>query len=147
MAFTSRTFFQLSDLVVHEAHPSEGYSRETILVTVGGDTTVTPGTVVYRAKADTKAAYAPLTSNSQLVATNEFAVLFGDRYGAKESWVLKSTDTVANAVAFVRGGGGLILKDYLLKAKYVTGTLSASQFTNGLVHLLKSQGIIVEFTV
>lgn len=147
MPITARSFYQLSDLVVSEDCPSKGVCRETVLVTVGGDTTVTAGTVVFRAKGDTKAAYAPLTNNSQLVAANEFAVLFGDRSGAKESWLLKSTDTGSNAVAFARGAGGLILKDYLIKTKYVPATLTASQFTNGLVHLLKAQGILVETTV
>lgn len=148
MALVQRTFNQLSDLVVHEREPSEGYSREVILVAVSSTTAVTMGTVVFRIKGDTKGAYTLLTLNSQLVATNEFAVLFGDRYGCKtDGWNLLSTDTVANAVAFVRGG--VILKDYLLKVKYTTANtpLTLTQFNNGLVHLLKEQGVIVEITV
>ena len=144
MPLVQRPFNQLSDLVVHEKDPSIGYAREVIFVDVGADTVVTPGTVVYRAKAATDTSYAPLTSNTQLVATNEFAVLFGDRYGHKASWTLLAADTTDNAVAFVRDN--VILKDFLLKQKYVTGVLSAPQF-EALRHLLKQQGVILEITI
>ncbi len=145
MPLVSRTFSQLSQLVLHEKDPAVGYAREVIFVDVAADTVVTPGTVVFRAKAATDTSYAPLTSNAQLVTTNEFAVLFGDKYGCKESWTLLGADTTDNAVAFVRDN--VILKDYLLKVKYVTGAvLTAPQF-EALRHLLKEQGIIVELTV
>ena len=144
MPLVSRTFSQLSQLVLHEKDPAVGYAREVIFVDVAADTVVTPGTVVFRAKAATDTSYAPLTSNAQLVTTNEFAVLFGDKYGCKESWTLLAADTTDNAVAFVRDN--VILKDYLLKVKYVTSVLTSPQF-EALRHLLKAQGVILEITV
>ena len=144
MPLVTRSFSQLSHLVLHEKDPSIGYAREVIWVDVAADTVVTPGTVVFRAKGATDLAYGLLTSNTQLVTTNEFAVLFGDRYGHKESWTLLAADVVDNAVAFVRDN--VILKDYLLKQKYVTSVLTAPQF-EALRHLLKAQGVILEITV
>jgi hypothetical protein len=144
MPLVNRSFYQLSDLVLHEKDPSIGYAREVIFVDVAADTVVTPGTVVFRAKAATDTSYALLTSNTQLVTTNEFAVLFGDRYGAKESWTLLGAETTDNAVAFVRDN--VILKDFLLKQKYVTSVLTAPQF-EALRHLLKEQGVILEVTI
>jgi hypothetical protein len=148
MPLTSRPFNQLSDLVLHEKDPFVGYAREVVFVDVASDTPVTLGTVAYRAKGNSDTAYALLSNVSQLVNTNEFVVLFGDRYGCKESgWTLLAADTTDNAVGFVRDN--VILKDYLLKQLYTTGgspLLNASQFA-ALVHLLKEQGIIVEITI
>lgn len=145
MPLVSRPFTQLSDLVLHEKEPAVGSAREVVFVDVAADTVVTLGTVAFRAKAATDTSYALLTASSQLVATNEFVVLFGDRYGCKESWTLLGADIVDNAVGFVRDN--VQLKDYLLKQKYITGgVLNTTQFA-GLVHLLKSQGVIVEITV
>lgn len=147
MPLVSRPFVQLSDLVFHEKFPAEGYAREVVFVDVAADTTVTLGTVAYRAKGATDGAYTLLTAAAQLVATNEFVVLFGDRYGCKDSWTLLAADTTDNAVGFVRDD--VQLKDYLLKQLYTTGgspVLTPTQF-QALVHLLKQQGIIVEVTV
>lgn len=147
MPIVSRPFFQLSDLVVHEKDPSVGYAREVVFVDVGADTTVTPGTVAYRAKGATDAAYSLLSASSQLVATNEFIVLFGDEFSCADSWVLLAADTTDNAVGFVRDN--VILKDYLIRQIYTTGgspVLNATQFQS-LVHLLKQQGVILEVTV
>lgn len=148
MPLISRSFNQLSDLVLHEKDPNVGYAREVVFVDVASDTPVTLGTVAYRAKAATDTAYAPLSNASQLVTTNEFIVLFGDRYGCKESgWTLLAADTTDNAVGFVRDT--VILKDYLLKQLYTPATdplLTSNQFA-GLVHLLKEQGVIVEVTI
>ncbi len=148
MPLVSRPFYQLSDLVLHEKEPNLGTAREVIFVDVASDTPVTLGTVAYRAKAATDTAYAPLSAAAQLVTTNEFAVLFGNKYGAKpEGFTLLAADTTDNAVAYVRDN--VILKDYLLKQLYTTGgspMLTGPQF-EGLRHLLKSQGVILEATV
>ena len=147
MPLVNRPFVQLSDLVLTEKRPATGEAREVVFVDVASDTTVTLGTVAYRAKAATDTAYALLTAAAQLVATNEFIVLFGDEYGCKDSWVLLAADTTDNAVGFVRDN--VILKDYLLKQLYTTGgspVLTAPQF-EALRHLLKSQGVILEITV
>ena len=77
----------------HEKEPSVGSAREVVFVDVATDTVVTPGTVAFRAKGNTDASYALLTASSQLVNTNEFIVLFGDRYGYKDSWTLLAAET------------------------------------------------------
>lgn len=148
MPIVSRPFNQFSDLVVHEREPSVGYAREVVFVNVSSDTDVTMGTVAYRAKGASDGAYALLSDPAQLVATNEFIVLFGDQYRAKpEGWTLFAADTEDNAVGYVRDN--VILKDYLIEQIYTTGdtpVLNAAQFEN-LRHLLKQQGVILEITV
>lgn len=147
MPLVNRPFVQLSDLVFHEKEPAVGSAREVVFVDVAADTPVTLGTVAYRAKAATDTAYSLLTAAAQLVSTNEFIVLFGDQYGCKDSWTLLAADTADNAVGFVRDN--VQLKDYLLKQLYTTGgspVLTPTQF-QALVHLLKAQGVIVEYTV
>lgn len=143
MALVQRVFNQLSDLVFHEIDPTVGYAREVVFVDVGADTPVTMGTVAYRAKAATDTAYTLLSAAGQLVATNEFVVLYGDHYGAQTAgWTLLAADTTDNAVGYVRGM--VQLKDQLIKAT-TAGFLNATQFA-ALVHLLKAQDVIVEVT-
>jgi len=148
MPLVSRPFYQLSDLVLHEKDPSIGYAREVIFVDVSSDVTLPLGTVVFRARAATDTSYAPLSASGQLVATNEFAVVFGNRYQAKPEGVsLLAADTTDNALAFVRDN--VILKDYLLKQIYTPASspmLTGPQF-EALRHLLKQQGVILEATV
>lgn len=148
MPLVSRPFYQLSDLVLHEKDPAVGYAREVIFVDVAADVTLPLGTVVYRAKAATDTAYVPITAAAQLVTTNQFAVVFGDRYQAKPEGIpLKAADTTDNALGFVRDN--VILKDYLLKQIYTPASspmLTPTQF-EGLRHLLKEQGVILELTV
>lgn len=142
MALVQRVFNQLSDLVFHEIDPCVGYAREVVFVDVAADTPITMGTVAYRAKAATDTAYTLLSSNAQLVTTNEFVVLYGDRYSAQTAgWTLLAADTTDNAVGYVRGM--VQLKDQLIKAN--TSFLNAAQFA-ALVHLLKAQDVIVEVT-
>lgn len=145
MALVERNFTQLSDLVLKEIDPTNGYSREVVFVDVASDTPVTIGTVAYRAKGtDPAAAYALLSAAGQLVATNEFIVLFGDEYGAQTAgWTLLAAETTNNAVGFVRGV--VQLKDALLK-ETTSGFLNATQFES-LRHLLKAQGVVVEVTI
>lgn len=136
----------LSELVVNEVDPSVGYARRVIRV--AGTGTLPMGAVVYRAKGtDPSATYAPLTAAAQLVATNEFAVVFGDNFGCKFTIPLQATPaTTGNAVAFVRGM--IILKEYLLR-QYTNsfGTpLTDTQFAS-LKHLLEQQNIRVEITL
>lgn len=144
MPLVTRGFTQLSDLVVHERDPSVGYAREVVFVDVASDTPVVMGMVAYRAKAATDTAYTLLSNASQLVTTNEFVILFGDRYQAKpQGFTLFAADTTDNAVGYVRDN--VILKDYLIKSA-TSGFLNATQFA-ALVHLLKAQDVIVEITI
>lgn len=149
MPLTTRPYFLLSDLVIHERDPSVGYARECVFVDTSADTVVTPGTVAFRAKAATDTAYTLLSDPAQLVATNEFIVLFGNEYGAQDSWTILAADVndrplVGNCVGFVRDN--VVLSDHYLKQIYTTGgspVLTATQF-EALRHLLKEQGVIVE---
>lgn len=141
---------RLSDLVFHEIDPASGYARECINVTPpAGNAPVLMGTVVFRAKSlDSRAAYAVLSASSQLVATNEFAVVFGDGYGFNPSFVPFAVQTTTfNAVSFKRGM--IQLKEYYIKqiAQDDAGAnLTDAQFET-LRELLKLQDVIVETTV
>jgi len=144
MPLVQRGFTQLSDLVVHERDPSVGYAREVVFVDVAADTPVVMGVVAFRAKAATDTAYTLLSASAQLVTTNEFVVLFGNRYSAKpQGFTLLAADTTDNALGYVRDN--VILKDYPIK-QATSGFLNTTQFA-GLVHLLKEQGVIVEQTI
>ena len=136
----------LSDLVVHEQDPSVGYARRVVNV-AGAGATLKLGTVVFRTIAsgavDQSAAFAPLaTPATELVGTNELAVVFGDGYGFNPSF---DTASVGNtkAVSFVRGE--VILKDeLLLSANSITRDSAAHK---ALKALLEKQGIIIETTL
>jgi len=134
-----------SDLVFHELDPSVGYARECINVTPpAAAAPVLLGTVVFRAAGvDPEAAYAVLVNASDIVATNEFAVVFGNGYGFNPSYVPNAvTAGVFNSVAFKRGP--VQLKDYYIKLRHAN--LNATQFAS-LKEVLKKQGVIVELTV
>lgn len=136
----------LSDLVFHEIDPSVGYARRVVNVT-GAGAAMPMGKLVFRTVAsgavDQAAAFAPVTTpTTQLVSTNELAVVFGDKFGCKDTFVTAETGQTA-AVAFVRGE--VQLKDDLL--------LSQNSITRGsadhkaLKAILERQGIIIETTL
>lgn len=135
----------LSDLVVHEIDPSVGYARRVIAVS-NTETAFPMGTVVKRAISgaalDQATQYAK-AAVGDLVATNEFAVVFGDGYGCKETFTT-SANAGDKAVAYVRGE--VILKDELLmKSLSITDRTSADY--KALKSLLEKQGIIIETTL
>lgn len=154
MPFVSLNRTDLSDLVYHELDPSVGYSRQDINVTppAGGEA-VKMGTVVFRAKADANTAstaYAVLSDAADISLDNEYAVVFGDHYGCKESFVPRTIASGQfNAVAFVGKNGALMLKDHLIKAiaQDAGGAdLSDAEFEN-LREVLAQQGLLVEVTL
>jgi hypothetical protein len=137
----------LSDLVFHEIDPSVGYARRVVNVTIAAPATIPLGRVVFRTIAsgalDQNAPYAPLTTpGTQLVATNEFAVVFGDKF-SYNPLVTADADGTTACVSYVRDE--VQLKDDLL--------LSANGITRGsanhlaLKALLEKQGIIIETTL
>ncbi|MNQ73481.1 hypothetical protein D3C85_882120 [compost metagenome] len=150
MAFESVAYKnRLSDLIVNEYEPSVGFCRESINVTPpAASAPVTLGTVVYRVKSlDPAAAWTVLDADTALVATNEFAVVFGDEYGFKESYIPNTiTANEFNSVAIRRGP--VVLKEYYLKAITMAApaSLSAAEFIT-LKELLKLQGIVCERTL
>lgn len=151
MAFTAMIErARLSDLIVTDYDPSTGHTHDDINVTPpAGDAPVTFGTVVFRAKdVDPEAPYAVLSANTDVVATNEFAVVFGDHYAFNPSFVPKAiTAGKFNAIAVRRGPSAL--KEYYLKK--ITQDVGGAALTNAefasLKELLKLQGIVVLDTV
>ena len=142
MPFTAMIRTALSDLVVHEQDPSVGYARRWIVVQ--STDPLEMGTVVFRTKnASVTAPYAPVTAAGDLALTNEYAVVFGDKYGCKETWNVGAADTDINSVAFVKGD--VILKDKLLIE--TTGFAFGSAQYLQLKQLLENQGIIIEQTL
>jgi hypothetical protein len=134
-----------SDLVFHELDPSVGYARECINVTPpAASAPVQLGTVVFRATSlDQYAPYAVLVNASDIVATNDFAVVFGNQFGFNANFVPDVVQTTNfNAVAFKRGP--VQLKDYYIKLRHAN--LTTAQF-NTLKEQLKKHGVIIELTV
>lgn len=132
---------RFSDLVVKEIDPASAYSRDCINVTPpAAAAPLLIGNVVFRAKSlDPAAAYAVLSNVSQLVDTNEFAVVFGDEYSFNPSFVPKAIAAGKfNSIAFIRGM--VQLKDYYVKENNIA--MTAAQLAT-LSTLLKRQGVIL----
>jgi len=151
MPLTTLSRRVLSDLVVHEFDPAVGYARQDLNVTPDGEITV--GTVVVRAKSASNTAataWAVLDGASDVAATNEFAIVYGDHFGFNEAFTPRTIASGRfNAVGFTGKNGGLILKDWLVKqvAQDEEGAaLTDAQFA-ALCELLKAQGIILETTL
>lgn len=150
MPFVAETYqARFSDLVVHELDPSVGYSRRDLNVTPGS-VPVKLGTVVYRAKsADLTAAWTILASATPLVATNEFAVVYGDHFSFNPSFTPRAiAANQYNAVGFVGTSGALQLKEYYIKqvAKDTVpngGAALTDAQVETLKGLLEAQGIQV----
>lgn len=142
MAFTQLSRTDLSDLVYHELDPSVGYARMDIVVQSA--TPMKIGQVVFRAKnVSALAPYAPVTAVGALVATNEFAVVFGDNYSCKETWTVTESASAVNTVAFV--SGPIFLKDALI-LKNLGFVPTEAQYAT-LKQLLQNQGIVLEKTL
>jgi hypothetical protein len=142
MPFTPISRTDLSDLVYHELDPSVGYARMDIVVQSASPMKM--GTLVFRVKnASALAPYAPVTAATALVATNEFAVAFGDKYSCKETWTAGATDTAINSVAFV--SGPIFLKDALI-LENLGFEPNATQYAT-MKQLLQNQGIVLEKTL
>lgn len=150
MALTVINQTTLSDLVVHEIDPSVGYARRVVKLS---DTSkdVKMGTLVYRTTAsgvvDQGATYAVVGDAADVVtnvkAANEVAVVFGDKFGAKDTFKTGS-GSGTQAVAFVRGE--VILKDELIMANHgITDRASAAYLA--IKAILERQGIILETTL
>lgn len=148
MAFiTDAERARLSDLIVADYDPSTGFTHDNINVTPAGE--ITLGTVVFRAKsANPAAAYAVLSADTDVVATNEFAVVFGDHYAFNPAFTpVAIAAGKYNAIAVRRGP--VSLKEHLIKAIVQDAggaALSDAEFAS-LKELLKLQGIVVLDTV
>lgn len=154
MPFVPFNRTDLSDLVYHELDPSVGYARQDLNITPpAGGAEVKMGTVVFRAKASANTAstpYAALSGAGDISVDNEYAVVYGNHYQCKGSFVPRDiAEGQFNAVGFVGKNGALMLKDYLVKAiaqDSAGASLSDAEFEN-LREVLASQGLLVEVTL
>lgn len=143
-----QTFRQdyLSDLVAHEMAPYDGYARRVVNVTLTD--AIPMGTVVFRTinAVNQNAPYAPVTpanAATALVAANELAVVFGDKWKAMLTIEPEATGDTP-CVSFVRDE--VQLKDHLLmQSLNITDRTSATYLA--LKALLERQGIILEKTL
>lgn len=145
MPFVNDAFqARLSDLIFDE-YIQAGYTREVVNVTPpAASAPLKVGTVVFRAKSlDPAAPYAVVTAAADLVAANEFVVVFGDGYGFNPEFVPKAIVAGrTNSVGIKRGP--IQIKEYFLKQ--VHSALSAAEFTT-LKEVLKNQGVVVELSL
>lgn len=137
MAFTPIKLLKYaSDLVID--HKDFHFSNEDINITPAG---VLPlGAIVTRAKGGTAAApYKVITAGTDVVDTNEFAVVFGDHHSFAYDFTPKAIVAGKfNAVGIVRGAA---FKEFYIKQNYAT-VLGATDYAK-LLQLLASQGLLV----
>ena len=138
---------KLSDLIFHEANsPYVGYDRNDLtdaVVTVSGAEVLTLGTPVFRAKnavAGTK--WAPVSSNADLVITNEFALVIANGLGEQLDVSGAGDHQVTLLVR-----GPVMVKDAKVKKSATAIGLPLAGDQANLIHLLKAQGIIAEKTI
>jgi hypothetical protein len=145
MPLIQRPYQLLSDLVVHEVDPSVGYARKVVGVTVGSDTTLNLGAVVFRAKGtDPTVPYSVVVDATSFVTTNEFAVVIGDYYGYELAPILVTAATSPKSMTVYKRGQ-VMLKDFtILNAVKVNfAGITTTQF-GVLKHLLELQNVLVE---
>ena len=143
MTMTTLPFNRQSDLVLEEDKNCVRTQRKVISLNLTSAELVKLGQIVYRAKGtDPTATYSKVSSSGQIVATNEFAVVFGDRLEFKESFNAPTSGFATTpAIAYTNGfGGQLILRSTLPDALLTAAGLSASNIAS-LKLLLENQGI------
>jgi hypothetical protein len=133
---------RLSDLVVFEGfEPTVGYNRRDINVTPpAASAPVKLGTIVFRAKSTDEAApFAVVAAVGDIALTNEYAVVIGDHYGYKPSFVPAAIAAGKfNSIGYT--SGPMKIKDYL--PKQIHSALNPTQFA-ALAQALEKQGIVV----
>lgn len=140
MAFKELTYTKyISDLVI--GHLPFHFSVDNANITPPAAAAAIPlGTVVFRAKGLKEAdAWAPISADADVVATNEFAVVFGD--------ALKCNfDFVPRAIAAGRFNSVVIKRDAQFKEYYiklVQGTKLTADNYDILKQLMADQGLLV----
>jgi len=137
---------RLSDLVVWEGFDViDGFNRRDLNITPpAASAPVKLGTIVFRAKStDETAPFAVVAASGDVALTNEYAVVLGNHYGYKTSFVPAAIAAGKfNAIAYT--SGPMKIKDYLPKA--IHSALNATQFA-ALAQALEKQGIVVLDTV
>lgn len=126
---------RVSDLLID--HMEGGFNFQGANITPAG--VIKIGTVVFRAKGiDPVAPYAAVTAAS-LVATNEFAVVYGDHFSYNYSFTPKAIAAgLWNSLVIDKGPA--MFKEFYIKQ--VQSALTKPQF-EVLRLLLKNQGLVV----
>jgi len=143
MTMTTLPFNRQSDLVLEEDKNCVRTQRKVILLNLTASELVKLGQVVYRAKGtNPDAPYSKVSASGQLVTTNEFAVVFGDRLEFKESFLAPTSGFATTpAISYTNGfGGQLILRSTLPDALLTAAGLNAANIAT-LKLLLENQGI------
>jgi hypothetical protein len=144
MPFTDITLIpRYSDLIVDESVGTLPtlYARDDINITPpAASAPVLFGTVVTRVKSNDKTApYTVVAAAGDISLNNEYAVVLGDNYAFRGTFVPKAIAAgFFNGVAIVRGP--IHLKSYFLRK--ILATLSDANFAL-LVGTLAKQGIVV----
>lgn len=128
-----------SDLIVN--HPDGNYQNDSANITPPAANAIMPlGTIVYRAKGGAKAtAWTVLDDDTDVVATNDYAVVYGDHYGWKPDFAPKAIAAGKyNAIVIARGP--VMLKEYYIKKVYKTVLTTKYETLKGL---LAAQGLVV----
>lgn len=137
MAFTELTTLKYaSDLIID--HADFHFSNDNANITPAG--VVKLGTVVARPKDSAPSvAWAVIDADADVVATNEFAVVYGDHYGFAYDFTPK---TIAagkwNSIVVVRDAA---FKEFYIKENYAT-VLTAAPYAL-LKQLMANQGLLV----
>ena len=143
MTMTTLPFNRQSDLVLEEDKNQVRTQRKVISLNLTSAELVKLGQIVYRAKGtDPTVAYSKVSASGQLLTTNEFAVVFGDRLQFKEQFNAPTSGFATTpAIAYTNGfGGQLILRSTLPDALLTAAGLSAPNIAT-LKLLLENQGI------
>lgn len=135
MAFTELKFANYaSDLLID--HPSFKFGME--------DSNITPvaiklGTIVHRPKDSAPTvAWTALAADADVVAANEFAVVWGDHYAFKQEFTPKAIAAGKwNSIVARKGA----FKEFYIKANYKT-VLTADNYAL-LLQLMANQGMLV----
>lgn len=144
MAMQNLPFTRHSDLVKFEGNWGEKLQRKMILLNLSASEVVKLGQPVYRAKGvNPDAVWAKVTAGSQVVAANEFAIVFGDRLRYDEEFVADvTTPALTPAIAYTNGFGGLVLRNSLIEGFLTAAGLNATQIASFKL-LLEYQGIFI----
>lgn len=142
MTMQTLAFVRHSDLVKYEADLGEKIQRKVIKLILSASEAVTLGQVVWRLKGtDPALGYTKVTASGHIVAANEFAVVFGDKFSYNPSFTADATTPeLTPAVAYTNGYCGLILRNTLPDALLTAASLSAGNIAS-LKLLMENQGI------
>lgn len=136
MAFTELKFGQYaSDLLID--HPEFKFGNENANITPGAQP-FKLGTIVARPKDSAPTvAWEAIDADADVVATNEFAVVWGDHYGFKADFTPKAIAAGKWNGIVIRKGA---FKEFYIKANYKT--VLTTKYAH-LLQIMANQGLLV----